>query len=221
MKDAHHPYEVAEDDSTSQRTPHLTDDQFADLALEPATAAVAAHLEQCGKCALEAQQFAFALTAFEQQSRLWAERRSAVHPVPDYTRRPAAGALGFPSYWIGAGAAAALLIAAGIGIASGVSSPKTVEVAGVPAKPAAAFSAGPQQTLPDAKVIAPAMNRDGAVPAGALPTAPVSPARLKADNELLSAIDGELRSDEAVSVGMYGVADAPSARRAHNQVTNE
>lgn len=38
------------------------------------------------------------------------------------------------------------------------------------------------------------------------PTAALSPTTLKADNALLTAIDGELRADESTSDGMYGLS---------------
>jgi len=37
------------------------------------------------------------------------------------------------------------------------------------------------------------------------PAAPVDPTTIKSDNALLSAIDGELREDDAGNVGMYGL----------------
>jgi hypothetical protein len=40
------------------------------------------------------------------------------------------------------------------------------------------------------------------------PAAAVSPAMLKADNELLSAIDGELRADESTPASVYGLTTA-------------
>jgi hypothetical protein len=58
--------------------------------------------------------------------------------------------------------------------------------------------------------------------AKAQPAATVSPATLKADNELLSAIDGELRADESTPASLYGLdtdssgGRTKSAKRASN-----
>jgi hypothetical protein len=148
---------------------HLTDAQFTDLLLGTSPAAVAAHLSDCPRCAQEAQRVSIAIGSFEQQSRLWAERRAASLPVHDRDWQPAFPWLPRPQAWAAAGLAVALAL--GIGVSLRVDHVHQVQ----------------QQSV--AKV---------------QPAAPVSPATLKADNELLTAINGELRVDDSTS-GMYGL----------------
>jgi hypothetical protein len=51
--------------------------------------------------------------------------------------------------------------------------------------------------------------------------AQLTPATLKADNELLSAIDGELRADETTPASLYGLNSAShSARKSAKRVAN-
>lgn len=162
---------------------HLTDQQFSDLLFGANPPAVKAHLEACEQCAEEADRFTLALGSFEQQSRLWAERRAASQPILVSHRQPAFPWLHRPQAWTAA--ALAIALAAGIGVAV------RNDIFGHKDRPRAA-----QQQL-----------------ATAQPAPAVSPATLKADNELLSAIDGELRSDASAPAAMYGLtATSRSAR---------
>jgi hypothetical protein len=148
---------------------HLTDAQFSDLLLGANPPAVRAHLEACPQCSEEAKRMSAAIGSFEQQSRLWAERRAASQPILVSHRQPAFPGLHRPQAWTAA--ALAIALAAGIGVAVRNDHPRAV----------------PQQV---------AMTQ---------PAPTVSPATLKADNELLSAIDGELRADESTPATMYGL----------------
>jgi hypothetical protein len=55
------------------------------------------------------------------------------------------------------------------------------------------------------------------------PAPVVSPATLKADNELLSAIDGELRADASTPASVYGLTAATHGARskAAKRMSNE
>lgn len=103
-------------------TPHLTDDQFTDLLLGAVPPDVAAHLAVCARCEQEAAQVSGAIGSFEQQSRLWAERRAWSTPlhsaVPAPLRTRMQAGLRLPrasSAWYAA--AASLVLALGIGLA--------------------------------------------------------------------------------------------------------
>jgi hypothetical protein len=155
---------------------HLTDEQFTDLLLGATPAPVQDHLKACSQCAQEAERVSGAIGSFEQQSRLWAERRVSGHPILVSDRRPAFASFTLPQAWT---AAAALMIAltAAVGLSHRTGQPQPVQqVASV-------------QTAPE-----------------------VSPATLKADNELLSAIDGELRADESTPAAVYGLTASTHAR---------
>jgi hypothetical protein len=148
---------------------HLSDAQFSDLLLGANPPAVRAHLEACPQCSEEAERVSLAIGNFEQQSRLWAERRAASQPILASHRQPAFPWLHRPQAWTAA--ALAIALAAGIGVTARNDHQRAV----------------PQQV---------AMTQ---------PAPAVSPATLKADNELLSAIDGELRADESTPATMYGL----------------
>jgi len=148
---------------------HLTDEQFADLLLGANPAAVQDHLKVCSACADEADRVAGAIGSFEQQSRLWAERRAATSPRLTSAPVPAFAWLHRPQAWTAA--ALAIALAAGFGVA-------------------ARNHHAPVSQTQVAKV---------------QPAPVVSPSTLKADNELLSAIDGELRADESTPVIVYGL----------------
>jgi hypothetical protein len=151
---------------------HLTDAQFTELLLGANPAAVRAHLEGCPQCSEEADRVSRAIGSFEQQSRLWAERRAASQPILVSHRQPAFPWLHIPTNpqaWTAA-FALAIALAVGIGVTVRNDHPRAVQL--------------------QAKV---------------QPAPAVSPATLKADNQLLSAIDGELRADEATPATMYGL----------------
>lgn len=156
---------------------HLTDEQFADLLLGTNPAAVQDHLKTCSACAEEADRVAGAIGSFEQQSRLWAERRTATSPILTPARSSAFGWLHRPQAWTGA--ALTFALAAGFGVAAHSHHPPVVQTQVAKAQPAPV----------------------------------VSPSTLKADNDLLSAIDGELRADESTPAIAYGLnASAHGAR---------
>jgi hypothetical protein len=100
----------------SHLTNHLTDEQFADLLLGSNPAAVQAHLKACSACAEEADRVAGAIGSFEQQTRLWAERRAAATPVLTSAPSRAFPWLHRPQAWTGA--ALTLALAAGFGVAA-------------------------------------------------------------------------------------------------------
>jgi hypothetical protein len=163
----------------SHLTNHLTDEQFAELLLGANPAAVQAHLKSCSACADEADRVAGAIGNFEQQSRLWAERRASGTPTLASAPAPAFAWLRRPQAWTAA--ALAIALAAGFGVAArNHHAPVTsTQVANVQPSPA------------------------------------VSPSTLKADNELLSAIDGELRADESTPAIAYGLNTATHGVRPH------
>jgi hypothetical protein len=184
---------------------HLTDDQFTDLLLGAISPAVVAHLDTCAKCSDEAQRVSGAIGSFAQQSRLWAERRAASRPAPTPRRSPLAWLPITPIAW----AAAVLALAAGIGIAHrerlATAPPSLAEVHSAPA-PALAASTAPTVAIASAPT--------GIAPAAA--ASPVAPATLKSDNELLSAIDGELTDTDLSGASTYGLTTNRRSVREHS-----
>ena len=158
-------------------TRHLTDEQFADLLLGAESSSVQEHLRACPGCFAEAERFSGAVGSFQQQSRLWAERRASALPRLVPRREPAFAWLRHPQAWTAATLAVVLAAGFGVSIHSNRERPVNPPVAQV--QPAAAA---------------------------------VTPATLKADNELLSAIDGELRTDETIPTGMYGLTASHANR---------
>jgi len=180
--------------SSEVRIAHLTDEQFTDLLLGTIPASVTAHLQACPDCAEEAQRVSGAIGSFSQQSRLWAECRTATsraastmpvhHPVLAWFSRPMA--------WSAAVAALAIATVAGIGIESGIAH-KGNPIAGL---------AGQQQ-------------QTAQIQPAALAPAATPKADLNADNNLLAAIDEELSAQPAPSSSLYGLkvgAQVPRAR---------
>jgi hypothetical protein len=191
---------------------HLTDEQFADLLLGSTPSAVQVHLSMCTQCAEEAERVSGAIGSFEQQTRLWAERRTATHPVLTSVPRSAFAWLHVPAgpqAWTAAALAVAL--AAGFGVAA-----RNHRAPAVPAgNTQTTVQTATAQTADVQTVPAPAAHTPAAqtavvqsMVAQAEPAPRVSPARLKADNDLLSAIDGELRADESTPARAYGLTVA-------------
>jgi hypothetical protein len=187
---------------------HLTDEQFTGLLLGSIPPAVIAHLESCSGCAQEADRVSGAIGSFAQQSRLWAEnrataRRAATHPVATQAQRTARAWLGTPVAPV-AWAAAALAVIAGIGVA---------HQAGHPASAPQALQA--PQAIQTVAAVPPAPGSADA------PAGPVNPATLKADNQLLSAIDGEL-TDSDISGAQYSLAPSrhPARQRSSKGISN-
>jgi hypothetical protein len=182
---------------------HLTDEQFADLLLGSTLSAVQTHLSICTQCAEEAERVSGAIGSFEQQTRLWAERRAAAHPVLASGRQSAFGWIHLPAgpqAWTAAVLTVAL--AAGIGVTA--RNRRAAVASTDAAQPFSAQTAAVQST---AAAYSPTAQSAVAQPmlAQAEPDPHVSPARLKADNDLLSAIDGELRADESTPASTYGL----------------
>ena len=150
---------------------HLTDEQFTDLLLGTSPSAVQAHLKVCSQCNEEAERISGAIGSFAQQTRLWAERHAASHPVLIPRRQPVFEWLHRPRAWTAA--VLAMAVAAGIG----------VSIRNNHQRPA------PKQAVITHRTVAPQL----------------TPATIQADNELLSAIDGELRADESTSASAYGL----------------
>jgi hypothetical protein len=174
---------------------HLTDAQFGDLLLGTASAAAKAHLEACAQCSEEADRVSGAIGSFEQQSLLWAERRAASRPLLAPHRQPVLSWLHIPANpqaWTAAVLAIALAAGIGVAVRNDISARKDHL----------------QAMQPQLAEVQPAPS--------------VSPSTLKADNELLSAIDGELRADTSTPVAMYGLtATSRSARaRAPKRIAN-
>jgi hypothetical protein len=152
---------------------HITDEQFTDLLLGTVPPPVAAHLDVCPQCAQEADRVSGAIGSFEQQSRLWAERRAAATPMVARPHQPLVSSLTRPAAW--SAAAATVVLALGLGL----------------------IHNKPQQTVTQPQSVQ--------TVATVQPTPEVAPATLKADNELLSAIDGELSADAAPPASVYGL----------------
>jgi hypothetical protein len=154
---------------------HLTDAQFTELLLGTIPPSVIAHLETCPQCAEEAQRVSGAIGSFAQQSRLWAEHRAASRSAQRPARQTPLSWLGIPVAPI-AWVVATLTLAVGLGIA------RRAEHSVPPSQPIAAVQ-----------------------PAPAVTPAAVTSATLKADNALLSTINGELSADAAPSASAYGL----------------
>jgi hypothetical protein len=171
---------------------HLTDAQFSDLLLGTNPPSVRAHLDACSLCSAEAERISLAIGSFEQQSRLWAERRAASQPILVSHPQPAFS-WHRPVTWTAA--ALAITLAAGLGVTLRNGSSVTKDH---------------PQTLQQQL-------------AAAQPAPAVSPATLKADNALLSAIDGELRADESTPATLYGLTATSRGGRARvsKRVSNE
>lgn len=98
-------------------TPHLTEEQFAELlaaprSADPANAAAQAHLAECPSCAAELAGVQDSLALFREASTALAEAHLREVPRPALpVRRPVL--LPYPAYWA---AAAAMLFAAFIPI---------------------------------------------------------------------------------------------------------
>jgi hypothetical protein len=168
---------------SNQAQAHLTDTQFTELLLGTIPPSVTAHLEACPQCAEEAQRVSGAIGSFAEQSRLWAERRAASRSARMPARQTPLAWLGIPVAPI-AWVAAALALAAGLGIA------RRAEHSAPPTQPVAAVQSAP--------AVAPAT---------------VTSATLKADNALLSAINGELSADAAPSASAYGLTASHRSTR--------
>jgi hypothetical protein len=174
---------------------HLTDEQFTGLLLGTISPFVSAHLDACPQCAEEAQRVSGAIGSFEQQSRLWAERRVTVSQ-PELvstlvSRRPAVVAWYHrPSAW--SAVAATLVLAAFIGVTAHVERPNE--------------SLQPVQLADQQAASQTAANQTAAIQTAAVQnTANGSSATLKADNDLLSAIHGELTADATPATSLYGL----------------
>ncbi len=195
---------------------HLSDEQFTELLMGGSTAQVQAHLAECAECRAEAERVGGAIGDFSEQSRLWAERRAATRAprTAEQTARTERGSvmawLVRPQSWLArpqawAGAALAIALAVGIGV--------TMERAH--SRTAQSDAAKTQAGVAAARVEATAAQAETKAQAGATlvqakaevqAEAAVRSATLKADNALLSAIDGELRADESAPASLYGLA---------------
>lgn len=171
--------------------PHLSDEEFTGLLLGAIPPGVIAHLEGCGQCRLEAERFSGAIGSFAQQSRVWAERRAATLPGPALARPLAVSWLGLPAGTVAwSGAALALVLAAGVGLA---------------------HRSG--QSGQTAAVRQPGIAQEQSPVEAPVQAATVSAATLKADNELLSAIDGKLSGGDTPSASDYGLTAGRHAAR--------
>ena len=171
---------------TQTQTAHLTDEQFTDLLMGENPPTVREHLGVCAVCAQEAERFSGAIGAFQQETRLWAERRAASQPRLTADCQPAFAWWQRPQAWTAA--ALGIALAAGVGVSIHNSHERIVQ----------------EQAVTK------------------LPTPVVTPETLKADNELLAAIDGELRGDSSTPASEYGLnGTLRHGRRATARSTNE
>jgi len=202
---------------------HLTDAQFTDLLLGEIPSAVTAHLDACARCAEEAQRVSSAIGSFEQQSRLWAERRASTQPVQTPSRSPLLGWLHLPassSAWSTAAVAVVLALSVGIGLGFEFihHTPETAAVAPAAATTqSSAIQAATVQTA--AAQPAPEISQAPTVRTAASGSRPthVTPA-VKSDNDLLAAIDGELSASAAPSPSFYGLTTVSGHRASSRAV---
>ena len=167
---------------------HLTDEQFTNLLLGAEPAGVQAHLMECAACREESERVSGAIGDFAEQSLLWAERRAATQPVRLAERQPASAWLLHPQAWVAGSLATALAVGIGMTMHRDHTQPVQQAVSTAQADAAKTQAAAVQPVV--AKV-----------------QAEVKTGRttLKADNALLSAIDGELRADESTPASLYGL----------------
>jgi predicted anti-sigma-YlaC factor YlaD len=189
---------------------HLSDEQFTELLMGGSPARVQAHLAECAECRAEAERVGGAIGDFSAQSRLWAERWAAARALRTAAQTPRAERASVlawlvrPQAW--AGAALAIALAVGIGVTIEREHSRTTQAdaaktqAGVAAARVEATTV--QAQAAKAQAGATMVQTKAAVQAEAA----VQSATLKADNALLSAIDGELRADESVPASLYGLA---------------
>jgi len=188
---------------------HLTDEQFAELLLGANPSAVQEHLKACVQCAEEAERVSGAIGSFERHTRLWAERRAAARPALAPARPPVFAWLYRPQAWTAAALALALAVGVTITARNHRSAAAQAGVAQTAAAPAMQTPAVP------APVVQSTIARSESAPR-------VSPATLKADNDLLSAIDGELRANEPTAASTYGLnVAAHGIRTRSNGTINE
>jgi hypothetical protein len=171
---------------------HLTDAEFTDILLGAAPPSVSAHLAVCPACAEEAKLFSNAVVSFEQQSRLWAERRASTHSRQASAPSRFTPWLPNPAAW--STAVAALVVAVVLGLT---------------------HKAHPTAVLPQP-------DRQPAAVAAAQPAPELPAAKIKEDNQLLSAIDGELSASDAQLTTTYGLtADSAAGRsRTSRRISN-
>jgi hypothetical protein len=219
---------------------HLSDEQFAELLMGGSPARVQAHLAECAECRAEAERVGGAIGEFSEQSRLWAERRAAAR-APQAAARPLRaaeresvlawlarpqGRLVRPQSWLvrpqaWASAALAIALAVGIGVTIEREHSRTAQADAAKAH-AGVAAARVEATTVQAQAKAQAGATLVQARAAARLEAAVRPATLKADNELLSAIDGELRADESAPASLYGLtadtsgSGTKSAKRTSN-----
>ena len=167
---------------------HLTDEQFTELLLGAGPAPVQAHLVECAACREEAERVSGAIGDFAQQTLLWAERRVEARPVRVVERQTAFAWLLHPQIWVAGALATALAV--GIGMTMRRDHTQPVHQTMVTAQADAVKT----QTAKVQPVVAKAQAE-----------AKTGPATLKADNALLTAIDGELRADESTPASLYGL----------------
>jgi hypothetical protein len=178
---------------------HLSDEQFTDLLLGTIPPAVTTHLEGCARCAEEAQRVSGAIGSFSFQSQVWAERRAAAGPELSPYRQPLLSWLDRPAAWTAA--AATLVLAVVVGAGAGVAhwSKPSPAMQSSASEASEGSEAGPKEQVAAAQIAAVQPEVRTADPA-------VRTDRLKADNDLLSAIDGELSADGAPPASMYGLS---------------
>lgn len=172
---------------------HLSDAEFTDLLLGSIPPSVTAHLESCSECAEEARSVSGAILNFDRESRAWAEQRASTQPALVAPGRRGPAWLGMPGFGMAWQAAAALtLLCAGVTI--GYQVEHRAEAPSTVASVSSTHPGGPQ----------------------------VSPTTLKADNELLSAIAGELQAEATPPPSVYGldVSEHPSHSHRVKRLTN-
>lgn len=167
---------------------HLTDEQFTELLIGARVASVQAHLKVCAQCREEAERVSGAIGDFAEQSLLWAERRVEERPAREMERKPTWAWLLHPQVWVAGAMATALAVGIGMTLHRDHTQPAQQAAATAQSDAAKTQAANAQPIV--AKVQA---------------EAKVGSATLKADNALLTAIDGELRADETTPASLYGL----------------
>jgi hypothetical protein len=184
---------------------HLTDEQFTELLMGSRPAWVQAHLMECATCREEAERVSGAIGDFAQQSLLWAERRAVARSVQVVERQPAYAWLLHPQAWVAGALATALAVGIGITLHREHMQPEQQAVA----------TAQANATKTQAAEVQPVAVKVQA-------ETKITHSTLKADNALLTAIDGELRADETTPASLYGLeatsygTSTKSAKRTSN-----
>ena len=176
--------------NSTEAVVHLSEDEIDDQLIGDLAAAPAAHLDACALCTHRVAQAKDPIASFQSLTLAWSERRSATLPVPNRsTNRPLWQRR---AAWVTACSALAIGIAF-TNVGRQASLTPGLHVAQV--QPAV-----PQATaVVSAAAVAPATSDTAASPAE----------QISADNQMLQAIDAEIRTvpNSSATLGLDPVSD--------------